>query len=123
MRYHSKKRKKYGLGGIKESRFLDGHLVFCIDATPPLPFRVERATRKNSQLAPARRVALKMGRRSASLVGYISIQICTLLAPCRRPILNATTSPLFVRRCTRKAINFSNGRWVQSYLPSERELA
>src|SRR5580693_2551417 len=25
----------------------------------------------------------------------------TGLAPCRRPILNATTSPLFARRCTR----------------------
>jgi hypothetical protein len=33
------------------------------------------------------------------LVGYVSIQICALLAPCRRPILNATTSPLFARRC------------------------
>jgi hypothetical protein len=38
---------------------------------------------------------------AALLVGYVSIQICALLAPCRRPILNATTSPLFARRCTR----------------------
>jgi glutamate/aspartate transport system substrate-binding protein len=34
------------------------------------------------------------------LVGYVSIQICALLAPCRRPILNATTSPLYARRYT-----------------------
>ena len=32
--------------------------------------RVERATRKNSQLAAARRVALKMGRRRCSSVTY-----------------------------------------------------
>ncbi len=43
---------------------------------------------------------------AALLVGYRSIQICALLTPvrlgppCRRPILNATTSPLYVRRYT-----------------------
>jgi hypothetical protein len=40
------------------------------------------------------------GPAAALLVGYVSIEICALLAPCRRPILNATTSPLFARRCT-----------------------
>src|SRR4249919_2408145 len=40
------------------------------------------------------------GPAAALLVGYVSIQICALLAPCRRPILNATTSPLFTRRYT-----------------------
>src|SRR5271165_1916691 len=44
--------------------------------------RAERATRKNSQLVAARRVALKMGRRLALLVGYVSIEICALLVPC-----------------------------------------
>ena len=39
--------------------------------------RVERATQKNSQLATARRVAMKMGRR-LRFVGYVSIQICAL---------------------------------------------
>src|ERR1700726_4196942 len=41
------------------------------------------------------------GPAAALLVGYVSIEICALLAPCRRPILNATTSPLYARRCTR----------------------
>ena len=40
------------------------------------------------------------GPAAALLVGYVSIQICALLAPCRRPILNATTSPLYARRYT-----------------------
>src|SRR5260370_554708 len=40
------------------------------------------------------------GQTAALLVGYVSIEICALLAPCRRPILNATTSPLYVRRYT-----------------------
>src|ERR1700751_1384558 len=40
------------------------------------------------------------GPAAALHVGYVSIYICALLAPCRRPILNATTSPLFARWCT-----------------------
>src|ERR1700677_5410026 len=40
------------------------------------------------------------GPAAALLVGYVSMQICALLAPCRRPILNATTSPLYARRGT-----------------------
>jgi len=35
--------------------------------------RAEGATRKNSQLATAQRVALKMGPAAALLVGYVSI--------------------------------------------------
>src|SRR4249920_1753136 len=46
------------------------------------------------------------GPAAALLVGYVSIQICALLAPCRRPILNATTSPLFTRRYTRHPRHF-----------------
>jgi hypothetical protein len=40
------------------------------------------------------------GPAAALLVGYVSIEIGALLAPCRRLILNATTSLLFARRCT-----------------------
>src|SRR5580692_6321429 len=40
------------------------------------------------------------GPAAALLVGYVSIQICALLAPCRRPILIATMSPLYARRYT-----------------------
>jgi hypothetical protein len=42
------------------------------------------------------------GPAAALLVGYLSIQICALLAPCRRPILNPTICQLHMRRCTRK---------------------
>ena len=35
------------------------------------------------------------------LVGCVSIQICALPAPCRRPVLNATICQLHMRRCTR----------------------
>src|SRR5437016_11015266 len=49
------------------------------------------------------------GPAAALLVGCVSIQICALLAPCRRPILNATTSSLYERRCT-TAIYWSNAR-------------
>src|SRR5438105_9438745 len=41
------------------------------------------------------------GPAAALLVGYVSIQICALLAPCRRLILNSTTSSLYERPCTR----------------------
>jgi hypothetical protein len=57
--------------------------------------RVERATRKNSQLAAARRVALKMGRllRCSSVTyrsRYAPLAPVRLGPPRRRPILNAT---------------------------------
>src|SRR6202051_4043040 len=45
------------------------------------------------------------GPAAALLVGYVSIKICALLAPCRRPILNATTSPLYARRYTSPQIS------------------
>ena len=84
----------------------------------------ERATRKNSQLAAAQGVALKMGRRlrcssvtsrstfmlsgreqkwKSIKVGRDAPSYCQSASDrlCRRPILNATTSPLYVRRCTR----------------------
>src|ERR1700759_1722734 len=40
------------------------------------------------------------GPAAALLVGYVSIEICALLAPCRRPILNATKPKGFKRRYT-----------------------
>jgi hypothetical protein len=38
------------------------------------------------------------GPAAALLVGYVSIQICALLAPCRRPILIATKAMLSMDR-------------------------
>src|ERR1700677_2597145 len=43
------------------------------------------------------------GPAAALLVGYISIQIYALLAPCRRPILIATKAMLFMGQDTRTA--------------------
>src|ERR1700726_3118408 len=40
------------------------------------------------------------GPTAALLVGHVSIQICSLLAPCRRPILIATKGMLFRRQDT-----------------------
>ena len=43
-----------------------------------------------------------MGRRRSRGrgIGYVSIQICALLAPCRRPILIATKAMLFMGQDT-----------------------
>jgi len=60
--------------------------------------RVERATRKNNQPAAARRVALKMGRRLRC--PSVTYRASPARTPCRRPILNATASLLYARRCT-----------------------
>src|ERR1700736_6747916 len=63
--------------------------------------RVEKATQKNSQLAPARRVAMKMGRRlRCSSVTYRFRYAplpppVRLGPPCRRPILIATNTCYF----------------------------
>src|SRR6516162_6660628 len=62
--------------------------------------REERATRKNGQLAAARRVAMKMGRRlRCSSVTYrfryAPSTPVPLASPCRRPILIATKDMLF----------------------------
>src|SRR5271166_5653525 len=67
--------------------------------------RVERATRKNSQLTAARRVALKMGRRlRCSSVTYRLRYAPSTASPARTALpvahLNATTSPLYARRYT-----------------------
>src|SRR5271165_3618301 len=57
------------------------------------------------------------GPAAALLVGYVSIEICALLAPCRRPILNATTSPLYARRYTRCGAQDLEGvLWIQSFV-------
>ena len=68
--------------------------------------RKERATQKNSQPAAARRVAFKMGRRRRCSSVTDRFRYAPSFPPvrlgpaCRRPILNATTSPLYVRRYT-----------------------
>src|ERR1700740_1609390 len=66
-----------------------------VGRTRPRLKRRERATRKNSQLGAARRVAMKMGRRlRCSSVTY-RFRYAPLLPPCRRPILIATKGMLF----------------------------
>jgi hypothetical protein len=58
--------------------------------------RKERATRKNSQLTAARRVAVKMARRLRCL----SVTYPFRYAPCRRPILTATKAMLVMGQGT-----------------------
>ena len=45
------------------------------------------------------------GPATALLVGYVSIQICALLAPRRRPILIATKAMLFMGQDTKCMVN------------------
>src|ERR1700726_3653702 len=56
------------------------------------------------------------GPAAGLLVGYVSIKICALLAPCRRPILNATTSPLYARRCTTLTLSYEEDQWQIPHL-------
>ena len=52
---------------------------------------------------------MKMGRRRSGhgRIGYVSIQICALLASCRRPILIATKAMLFMGQDTGSIFEFS----------------
>src|SRR6266446_2617841 len=68
------------------------------------PYLIHTGRASNAEKQPTGRGpkgCVENGPAAALLVGYVSIQICALLAPCRRPILNATTSPLYARRYTR----------------------
>jgi hypothetical protein len=76
-------------------------LFFKARAKRPYLSHTGRASNAEKQpTGPGPEGCVENGPAAALLVGYVSIQICALLAPCRRPILNATTSPLFVRRYT-----------------------
>src|SRR5580693_5862238 len=48
------------------------------------------------------------GPAAALLVGHVSVQICSLLAPCRRPILIATIYLLFRGQDTRSGVRSRN---------------
>src|SRR4029077_3889073 len=77
-------------------------LFFKARAKRPYLNHTGRASNAEKQsTGPGPEGCVENGPAAALLVGYVSIQICALLAPCRRPILNATPSPLFARRCTR----------------------
>ena len=77
-------------------------LFFKARAKRPYLSHTGRASNAEKQpTGPGPEGCVENGPTAALLVGYVSIQICALLAPCRRPILNATTSPLFVSRYTR----------------------
>src|ERR1700760_226342 len=52
------------------------------------------------------------GPAAALLVGYVSIQICALRAPCRRPILNATKPKGFKRRYTSYGLKEELVKWI-----------
>src|SRR6478672_3268968 len=76
-------------------------LFFKARAKRPYLNHKGRASNAEKQpTGPGPEGCVQNGPAAALLVGYVSIQICALLAPCRRPILNATTSPLYARRYT-----------------------
>jgi hypothetical protein len=67
------------------------------------PYLIHTGRASNAEKQPTGRGpegCVENGPAAALLVGYVSIQICALLAPCRRPILNATTLPLYASRYT-----------------------
>src|SRR5208282_3321785 len=83
-------------------------LFFKARAKRPYLSHTGRASNAEKQpTGPGPEGCVENGPAAALLVGYVTIQICALLAPCRRPILNATTSPLFARRCTSLLFAFS----------------
>jgi hypothetical protein len=76
-------------------------LFFKARAKRPYLCHTGRASNAEKQpTGPGPEGCVENGPAAALLLGYVAIQICALLAPCRRPILNATTSPLFTRRYT-----------------------
>ena len=76
-------------------------LFFKARAKRPYLSHTGRASRKKQPTGRGPEGCVENGPAAALLVGYVSIEICALLAPCRRPILNATTPPLYARRCTK----------------------
>src|SRR5258705_3415021 len=65
------------------------------------------------------------GPAAALLVGHVSVQICSLLAPCRRPILIATKYLVFRGQDTRAPSasgHGTNGPSVRCFGPSASRL-
>src|SRR5439155_20962138 len=62
--------------------------------------RAERGTRKNSQLAAARRVALKMGPRPRCSSVTYRFSYAPLRPPCRTPIFRATKPKTYSNEST-----------------------
>src|SRR6267154_1774080 len=90
------------------------------------PYLIHTGRANNAEKQPTGRGpegCVENGPAAALLVGYVSIQICALFPPvrlgppCRRPILNATPSPLYARRYTWAFLRrFQIGRLVWSLL-------
>jgi hypothetical protein len=60
------------------------------------------------------------GPAAALLVGHVSIQICSLLAPCRRPILIATKHMLFRGQDTNKCRRETREIWFDRRCPYDQ---
>jgi hypothetical protein len=85
------------------------------------PYLIHTGRASNAEKQPTGRGpegCVENGPAAALLVGYVSIEICSLLAPCRRPILNATTSPLFARRCTSGAPTLRQTASIRDHKPT-----
>src|ERR1700720_1510410 len=71
-------------------------LFFKARAKRPYLSHTGRATNAEKKpTGPAPEGCDENGPAAALLVGHVSVQICSLLTPCRRPILIATTYLLF----------------------------
>src|ERR1700730_9650519 len=91
-------------------------LFFKARAKRPYLSHTGRASNEGKQPpGPGQEGCVENGTAAELLIGYVSIHICALLAPCRQPILNATTSPLFARRGTSCTFVLCE-RWEWEYL-------
>src|SRR5580704_5289046 len=71
-------------------------LFFKARAKRPYLSHTGRASNAEKQpTGPGPEGCVENGPAAALLVGHVSVQICSLLAPCRRPILIATKYLVF----------------------------
>src|ERR1700694_3800852 len=81
-------------------------LFFKARAKHPYLSHTGRASNAEKQpTGPGPKGCDENGPAAALLVGHVSIQICSLLSPCRRPILIATIYLLFRGQDTRPKIS------------------
>src|SRR5258705_10819624 len=85
-------------------------LFFKARAKRPYLSHTGRASNaEKQQTGPGPEGCDENGPAAALLVGHVSVQICSLLAPCRRPILMATKNLEFRGQDTRHHSHSGHG--------------
>ena len=76
--------------------------------------------RKNSRPTRGPQGRVANGSAASLFVSHVSIQICSFLPPCRRPILNATEPKGFRRRCTSSNVLPILQHFIEVHIESSR---